>query len=303
MRLISGICFAVLVTACGVGQPETGPEPLSEPTAPALETAPETEWRTVPADHLLLMETERGVIAIELNSDFAPGHVARIRELASSGAYDGVTFYRVIDGFVAQGGLQDEELIAENWTSIPNENDRDISEADFNPLGNDDLFAPLVGHMNGFPAARDAEMGREWLLHCPGAMAFGRDNDPDSGGTEFYIVLNAQRYLDRNLTVFGKVIDGMEHVQALKRGDRAIESGVIQPPEKGDAVLWAAIAADLPEDERPVYQVMNTNHVAFEAAKTAKRVREEEFFYRKPPEILDICTFEVPVREIDPGAE
>ena len=70
--------------------------------------------------------------------------------------------------------------------------------------------------MDGFAVARDADLGREWLLHCPGAMAMARDDDPDTGSTEFYIVLDAQRYLDRNLTVFGRVLSGMEHIQALQ---------------------------------------------------------------------------------------
>ncbi len=127
-----------------------------------------------------------------------------------------------------------------------------------------------------------------------------RDNDPDSGATEFYIVLGAQRYLDRNLTVFGRVIDGMEHVQSLKRGDRAIESGVIQAPELGDTIIRIRKASDIAPAERPAYEVMAMPSPDFEAAKRAKRVREEDFFYRKPPEILDICTFEVPVRQLAP---
>ena len=300
MRLFFVACFTLGTAACGgantPAQENTNAKQIGSP----LDSAADTEWRDVADDDLLLIETERGTIAIELNRDFAPGHSARMQEIAAAEAYDGAAFYRVIEGFVAQSGLQDEDIITENWTTIPNENDRDISDAPFTPLGNSDLFTSLVGHMNGFPAARDAEMGREWLLHCPGAVAMARNNDPDSGGTEFYIVLDAQRYLDRNLTIFGKVIDGMEHVQALKRGDRAVENGVIQLPETGDTIISARIASQLAEEVRPRYQVMNSNHAAFEAAKIAKRVREEEFFYRKPPEVLDICGFDIPVRQVDP---
>ena len=299
MRLFLGASLLLGLAACGGAEVATEETPAAAVVSSPLETSPETEWRDVAAENLLMLETKRGFIAIELNPDFAPIHSARMRELASSGKYDGIQFYRVIDGFVAQGGFQNEDLIAE-WPSLANENDREITVASFTPLGNKDLFTERVGHMDGFPAARDAEMGREWLLHCPGAVAMARDTDPDSGGTEFYIVLDAQRYLDRNLTVFGRVIDGMEHVQALKRGDRAVENGVIQLPETGDAIVSARIAAELPEQERIRYQVMNTNHAAFEAAKTSSRVREEEFFYRKPPEVLDICGFEVPIRQVDP---
>ena len=213
----------------------------------------------------------------------------------------------MIDAFVAQGGLQDDEAI-EPFPTLENENDRPITDAKLVPLGNADLFAPIVGHIDGFAAGRSESLEREWLLHCPGALAMARDTDPDSGSTEFYIVLDAQRYLDRNLTIFGRVIDGMQYVQKLKRGDRAIESGVIQAPEVGDEILSMTVAADMADAIRPKYQVQAMPSQAFEDAKTEKRVRDEDFFYRKPPEVLDICGFEVPVRrtpapEASPSSE
>lgn len=254
------------------------------------------DWRDVSPENLILVETTYGDIVIELNADFAPNHANQFRQLVRDDVYNGTRFYRVIDAFVAQGGLQDEEII-EKYPTVDNENDRPISEAAFVPLGNADLFAPVVGHIDGFAVGRSETLGSEWLLHCPGALAMARDNDPDSGGTEFYIVLDAQRYLDRNLTVFGRVIDGMQYVQKLKRGVRAIESGVIQAPDQGDEIMSMTVAADMDPAIRPAYQIQAMPTQAFEDAKTAKRVREEDFFYRKPPEMLDICGFEVPVRK------
>ncbi|MEM5516654.1 peptidylprolyl isomerase [Henriciella sp. AS95] len=256
------------------------------------------EWRPIQAENLLLIETEHGTISIELNPDFAPAHVDRMRKLAFGGIMAGNRFYRVIDGFVAQGGFQDETAILD-WPNLTNENDRPYSSGRFTPLGNKDLFAPEVGHITGFPVGRSELIGREWLLHCPGAIAMARDVDPDSGSTEFYIVLDAQRYLDRNLTVFGRVIDGMEHVQALQRGSREIENGVIQPPLQGDVILSFRMASDLPEEARPKWEAMVTGSQAFEDFKRSKRIRNDEFFYRKPPEILDICSFSVPVRRVE----
>ena len=237
-----------------------------------------------------------GQVAVEFNPAFAPNHVAQFRSLVRQNVYDGSKFYRVIDAFVAQGGLKEDALI-EQYPTLENENDRPISAAAFVPLGNADLFAPLVGHIDGFAVGRSETLGSEWLLHCPGALAMARDTDPDSGSTEFYIVLDAQRYLDRNLTVFGRVIDGMQYVQKLKRGVRAIENGVIQAPEVGDEIMSMTLAADMDPAIRPAYQVQAMPTQAFEDAKTAKRVREEDFFYRKPPEMLDICGFEVPMRK------
>lgn len=282
--LLGGL--AIILTAACQAQDAT------EPLQPAKEVS---EWRDVSPENLLLIDTEHGQIAVEFNPAFAPNHVAQFRSLVRQNVYEGARFYRVIDAFVAQGGLQDEAEV-KKYPVLINENDRPLSDAPFVPLGNADLFAPDVGHIDGFAVGRSQSLSQEWLLHCPGAFAMARDTDPDTGGTEFYIVLDAQRYLDRNLTVFGRVIDGMEHVQKLKRGERAIESGVIQAPDVGDAISSMRIAADLDLDTRPSYQVQAMPSQAFEDAKTAKRVREEDFFYRKPPEILDICGFEVPVR-------
>lgn len=270
----------------------------NETSAPPIDLADElrSDWRAIAPENLLLMDTVHGRVTIELNSDFAPGHSDQFRTLSQQGVYNGSRFYRVIDGFVAQGGLEDEDVIATHPT-LKNENDRQISDSIFVELGNADLFAPVVGHIDGFAVGRSESLGKEWLLHCPGALAMARDNDPDSGGTEFYIVLDAQRYLDRNLTVFGRVIEGMQYVQKMKRGDRAVASGVIQAPDKGDEILAITVASDLPESERPVYSVMTSASNAFEDAKTAKRVRNEDFFYRKPPEVLDICGFEVPIKK------
>lgn len=265
-------------------------------TEDEIASAVAPDWRDVAPENLILIETRYGDITVELNPDFAPNHANQFRKLVRDDVYNGIRFYRVIERFVAQGGLKEDEVI-EQFPTLTNENDRPLSEAPFVPLGNADLFAPVVGHIDGFAVGRSQSLGTEWLLHCPGALAMARDNDPDSGSTEFYIVLDAQRYLDRNLTVFGRVIDGMQYVQKLKRGVRAIESGVIQPPEVGDEILSTTVAADMDAAIRPSYQVQAMPTQAFEDAKTEKRVRDNEFFYRKPPEVLDICGFEVPVRK------
>lgn len=264
---------------------------------PAPPPEPEEEWRPIEPENLVLLDTEKGRITIELNPDFAPTHSERMRELIRTGALDGKAFYRVIDGFVAQAGLQDEEEIG-TWAPLAEENDRPYGGEGYVPLGNPDLFAPDVGHIKGFPVGRNQLLLQEWLLHCPGAVAMARDTGPDTGATEFYIVLDAQRYLDRNLTIFGRVIDGMEVAQALKRGDRDVENGVIQPPETGDRILFARLAADIPALDRPMWESMVTESDGFAAFKRSKRTRDDEFFYRKPPEILDICSFSSPVRQL-----
>ncbi len=255
-------------------------------------------WETIAPQHLMIIQTRKGIIAIALNSDFAPTTVQRMKEMMAARAFNGSRFYRVIDGFVAQGGLgdaADESL----WPPITNENERKIkTESGFRPLGNADLFAPRVGHIDGFQVAQNPATGKEWLLHCPGAIAVARDNDPDSGSTEFYITLDAQRYLDRNLTVFGRVVWGMPVAQALTRTE---SQSVFKDPadaNPGDEIVSIRIASDIPEAERPAFAQMTTNGSAFGRMITGKRKRTDAFFYNTPPEVVDICDAKTPSQRI-----
>lgn len=261
-----------------------------------------TPWRTIAPKNLLIIDTDYGRTVIELNPEFAPNHVQQIRQLAAKNFYDGLTFYRVIDGFVAQGGRgegQSARPLPEGFTTLINENDRPSEGLDFVALGSPDLYAPISGHVNGFAAAKNPKTGRTWLQHCPGVIAMARDNDPDSGDAEFYIVLGpGTRYLDRNLTVFGRVISGMEFIQKLNRGVREVDSGVISDITRRDRIHRFAIAADLPPDQRPVFEVLPTPSDRFEIHKTKKRIRNEAFFYRQPPKVLEACTVVAPARMV-----
>ncbi len=234
-----------------------------------------------------------------------------MRALARAHFYDGLSFYRVIDGFVAQGGIGEgtaatkdhpkEAKALAKWPPLKAEFDRPIADiqAAFTPSGSPDLFAPEAGHVHGFAAGRDAKEGREWLIHCPGTFAFARDNAANTATTEFYIVIGeAPRRLDRNLSAFGRVIDGMNYVQKLHRGDPAVESGVIQDVGKRDKILSVRIAADLPKSERPHYQVMRTTSKAFAKWKADRINPAPGFYVRTPPKILDVCLAPVPSRRV-----
>jgi peptidylprolyl isomerase len=272
--------------------PKPAPQPIEVVSGEKGEN-----WRKIAPENLLFITTKYGEIVVELNPEFAPGHVERMRELASKRALNGAEFYRVIDGFVAQGGLN---LDKDNMKSLEIEVEQNINESDrFQPLENDDLFAPEVGFEKGFAVGRNSDTGKKWLLHCPGAIAMARSSDPNTGNADFYIVLDAQRYLDRNLTVFGRVISGMQYVQKLKRGDRDIAGGVIQAPAKGDQMFSVKLATDIPEEERSNYEVMKSNTSAFQNEINSQRVRRGEFFFNTPPQIVDICDVDVPVEKID----
>jgi len=272
---------------------------------------PPDAWRDVDPNNLVLIDTKYGETAVELAPAFAPKHAERMRALIRSHFYDGLSFYRVLDGFVAQGGIGEGPAstrdhpkeavdLEKKWPPLKAEFDRPLgSDLTFTPLGNGDLFAPEVGHVDGFPVGRDTKEGRAWIIHCPGTFAFARDNGGDTATTEFYIVIGeAPRRLDRNLTAFGRVVDGMQYLQKLNRGDVKVDNGVIDDVSKRDGIITVRVASDIPEKERPKYQVMRTASGSFAAEKEKRKNPAPEFYVRRPPPVLDICLAPVPVRRL-----
>jgi peptidylprolyl isomerase len=270
------------------------------------------DWRSVDPENLVLIDTKYGQVAVELAPEFAPNHAERVRALIRARFYDGLAFYRVIDGFVAQGGIGEGTASTKNhpveaktlnqWPALKAEFDRASKpEPIFTPLGNGDLFAPEVGFEDGFAVARDSSSGREWLVHCPGTFAFARDNDPDTATTEFYVVIGqAPRRLDRDLTAFGRVLSGMQFLQKLERGDPDVDNGVIADFSRADKILRVRIAADMPVSERPAFSVIRTESKTFADAVELRRHPTSPFYFRKPPPVLDICSVPVPVKRTAP---
>lgn len=285
--------------------PQAAPAPMAE------RPAPDAPWREVAAENLVILKTGTGEVVIELAEDAAPRHVAQFREAIRANVYNGEYFYRVIDGHVAQAGLEFEQFV-EQWPTLPLEAERTVSADGFAPLGNADLFAETVGHRDGFAVGRAG--GREWLLNCPGALGMARDSDPDTGATEFFIPIGQRRYLDRNYTIFGRVIAGMDHVNRLTRVDpvseedmpafldaRTAGQALAARAERlaGNEILSMGLAADMPEDLRPRWEVMATPGAEWDALKESKRdYASIGAFVVTPPKVLDICTLPVPARPV-----
>ncbi len=296
MRFIAPLVAALLISlSAGAAAPAP---PASNPA----------DWREVDPNNLVLIDTKYGEVAVELAPDFAPNHAARVRALIRAHFYDGKFFYRVIDGFVAQGGTGEGTASTASygksqlklWPALKAEFDAPVAKVGtFTPLGSPDLFAPEVGHVDGFPVARDMKDGKAWIAHCPGTFAFARDNSDDSATTEFYVVIGEmQRRLDRNLTAFGRVIEGMQYLQKLNRGNPDVAQGVIQNPKEQDPILRVRLAADLPEAQRPHFQVMKTDSASFAAKKAQKLNPAPQFYHRKPPQVLDLCNMPAPAKRL-----
>ena len=143
------------------------------------------------ADETLTLSLDSGDVVIKLRPDLAPNHVARIKELAGEGFYDGVKFHRVIPGFMAQGGCPNGTGMG--GSSKPN----------------------LAQEFNAEP-------------HVRGVCSMARTNDPNTANSQFFICFDDASFLDRQYTVWGQVTSGMEHIDALPKGEPPANPGVIR---------------------------------------------------------------------------
>jgi cyclophilin family peptidyl-prolyl cis-trans isomerase len=160
-------------------------------------------------ENTLVIETTKGRVVIQMRPDLAPNHVAQIKKLAREGQYDGVVFHRVIDGFMAQTGD----------VRFGNMDKGDTSRAGMGGSSYPDLnqeFSPEP--------------------HVRGTASMARSSNPDSANSQFFICFGDARFLDRQYTVWGKVIEGMENVDQIKRGE---------PVRDPDRMISVKVAADV----------------------------------------------------------
>ena len=276
--------------------------------------------------NLMLVETPRGTMAIELAPEFAPAHVAAIRTLVAAGRFDGGAITRVQDNYVVQwaarpgpdkvltsggaaavaagstatpGGvpLPDKNAGVAVGTGpgaahpaiLPAEYERPAKGLAITPLGSTDTYAES-GFANGWPVARDRKTGTAWLAHCYASVGVGRDNPPDTGdGSELYAVIgHGPRHLDRNITLVGRVIDGIADFSSLPRGTGPL--GFYKTPGEQTVITRVHFAGA--GDRR--FEVLDTNSPAF-AAYLKARANRTGFFIR-PAGATDLCNVQVPVR-------
>jgi peptidylprolyl isomerase len=239
------------------------------------------------------MELDAGRVSIELAPAFAPRHVANILALVREHYFDGLAFMRSQDNYVVQWGDADgKRLIQTAKKTLAAEFARSAQGLAFTRLPDVDTYAPQVGFSDGFAAARDPAQNTAWLTHCYGALGVGRDNDADSGGgTELYVVIgHSPRHLDRNVTLVGRVIKGMEILSTLRRGTGAL--GFYEKPEERTPIRSIRVAADVPEAERTPLQILRTDTPTFSALVEARRNRADDWFKYKAGHV-DVCN--VPV--------
>lgn len=248
--------------------------------APVSAQAPAVaaEWRAVPAENLLIIDTAKGRILVELEPRIAPLSVERVRTLADSGFYDGLKFHRVLEGFMAQTG--DPLGTGAGGSDLP-----DIpGEFQFR-RGRDMGFvgiAPGPGGQLGVAGSLpvltqpDAQMmvtsdfkASAQALFCPGVAGMARNQDPNSANSQFFLMTGNNESLNGLYAPFGRVVAGLDVVKALKPGAEA-DNGRVDDP---DVMTRVRTAAGLPESQRPAVRVMIPSSPAFVAL--VDRVRTE----------------------------
>ena len=265
-------------------------------TAEVLAASTPADWRALDPQNTLYMDLPSGRVIIELAPQFAPRYVANVETLARQGYFNGLWIERVQDNYVTQWGDPDSrKSIGGAQKSVAAEFERTSRGLAFFPLGEQDTYAPEVGFSDGFPVALDPKLGRAWMIHCYGMVGAGRDNDVDSGGgTELYAVIGqAPRHLDRNVTLLGRVVQGMDLLASLPRGTGAL--GFYEKPDQRIPITSFKVAADVPEAQRVQLEELRTDTQTFADFIEARRNRHEEWF-KVPAGHVDICNVPIPVR-------
>ncbi len=274
-----------------------------------LAGAPASDWRTPDPENVVYMELASGRVVFELAPNVAPNHVANIRTLIRENYFDGLPIMRAQDNYVVQWGNPDGQPPRAKKTAKSNlqpEFLRKLTGAEwgkfaFDRLPDRDGYAPQVGFASGFHAGRDPKNSSVWLAHCYGALGVGRDNALDSAaGEELYVVTgHAPRHLDKNITLVGRVLQGMPLLSSLPRGTGPL--GFYEKPSEYTPIKSIRLAADVPLAERSNLEVIRTDTPTFKRAVEALRNRGGDW-YKVPAGHVELCNVPIAVRAMKPQA-
>lgn len=288
-----GLCLAATL---GMGAGHGVAYAAGRTMAEVLADAKPSDWRPIDPANTLYMDIPAGRVIIELAAQFSPKHADNIRALVREGYFDGLVISRVQDNFVVQwSDPKNTRMPRTAKRTLPAEFTRSAKGLPFTALPDPDTYAPQTGFVDGFPAARDSESGTAWPVHCYGMVGAGRDNDADSGGgTELYVVTgHAPRQLDRNITVVGRVVQGIELLSALPRGPAPM--GFYDKPEQNVTISRIRVAVDVPASERMALEALRTDTTTFADLIESRRNRRDEW-YKVPAGHIDVCNVPLPVR-------
>jgi peptidylprolyl isomerase len=254
--------------------------PVSKPGA--------ADWRTPSPDNVMVIDTNKGRVLVELAPLVAPAHVARLQELTKAGVYNGRTFFRVIDRFMAQTG--DPKDTGDGGTDKPNLKAeftfrRDASSGFVAAAAPAGLQEGLIG---SFPVVSQNWSWHEvtvdgkvsaWGTYCPGVVGMARDDDNNSANSQFFLMRQPYPSLDKRYTAFGRVISGLEAIRAIKTGEP-----VAAPQDRMEKVR---LLSDIPAAERPKIRVIDPKGPWFAAEIKRQRAAKGADF--------SVCDLKIPV--------
>lgn len=282
-------------------------DPAAEKPAPykswmdILTESPAADWRPLDPANTLYMELPTGRVVMELAPGYVPLHAANIKTLVREKYFDGLAILRSQDNYVVQwGDPEEDEKKSKSLGTAKANFDPEFSVSvgkatPFTRLPDSDVYAAQVGFGNGFAAARDADAKQTWLTHCYGAVGVARGNDPTGGnGSGLYVVIgHAPRHLDRNVTIVGRVVQGMELLSTLPRGTGPL--GFYEKPEQRTPIKSIRLAADVPVAEQTRLDVLRTDSPTFAAVTESRRNRRDGWTVA-PAGAIEVCNVQLPVR-------
>ena len=251
--------------------------------------AAEADWRAADPQNVLVIDTEKGRLFVELHPEMAPKAVERVKLLARRGTYDGLKFHRVIPGFVAQTGNPNNHDSGK--TELPNLtpefrfrlNAAMPHTVVARPSGLNEGFMgalPYISVDETRMSANPDQAVHAWATHCTGTMGMGRDDTPlDSANSEIYFMLAPTQRLDHEYTLFGQMIAGGDVLQSLAAGE---------PPEHPDSMIHVQLLADMAK--APRIEILKTDSAAFKSLTDQARAAKGADF--------SICDLTVPARVI-----
>jgi len=291
---------ALSTSACAAEEQSSGVAPAKTATTTATLTsgfnAPAEAWRDLDPENTLYIDLEYGRVVVELYPEIAPLHVAQIKTLARQSFYDGITFHRVIEGFMNQTG--DPTGTGTGDSELP-----DI-QGEFTFRRAASMPVTLVGARNrggkeigvGFykalPVAtqpssqamltKDGKVAA-FGLHCKGVTSMARTSDPNSANSQFFLMRDIAEHLDAQYSIWGNTVSGHEHLTKIKVGSKGDDPNFIP-----DVMKKVRLAADVPEAERVKVQVLKTDSSAFKNYLKTQKNADGTY--------PDICDIRVPNR-------
>ncbi|MGB7406461.1 MAG: peptidylprolyl isomerase [Pacificimonas sp.] len=271
------------------------PTATQPPAGSASVLEADENWIAVPDETLVYLDVAGKRVVMQLLPDLAPQNVDLISKLLDDGAFDGGTINRVQENYVVQWGEKPDHDRGDLPDTAPAEFDHERGSGITTiPFG--DSYAPQVGFHGQAYAAQDGE--RWWPIHCYGMVGAGRDMAADSAtGGELYVVTGqAPRHLDRNITLVGRVIWGMENLTSLPRGTGALG---FYETDKEKVPITMRAATSVPLADRIELETIPTGSSAFAQWVDARANRARDGWFLYSHGAIDICNVPIPVREAD----